>query len=608
MKTTLIITFLLLISCAIAADDIRFSMDEEPYYKGSPFRYQLILENKTPDAPPELPATTDLSVQALQPQSSTSSQVYIFNGKRTENKTVTTTYTFLLTPRKTGTVTIPEGKITINGRVMTIPSRKITVRSLDTNRTITLTATADKNICAVGEPVTISFRWTSTANIQEYQFNIPLLSQEGFDVEPAPLSKQLQNLRGVTSITVNGDTRIPAFQRASNAQISIQFAINVIPRKPGIHQIQPSTVLCEVIDTSSPRRRQNRNSFFDDPFMNSPFFGQQYNTVKCAAETSPIKLEVKEPPSSNRPYSYTGLAEPCSISVTADKTDVYVGDPIVLSITLQGPRFPQSIILPKLNEAPAFKENFRIFDNDAPGQLNPNSSITFKRTIRATSTEVKQIPSLEISWFDAKDGQYHTSSSQPIPLEVKATKQATAITSGQVIVQEKVDVSANSTGPRGNFPSEECLVNQHKQNTSATSTPTPYLLFGMPFLTLLLLLTKTIVRHRAANADAYRVKGAARNALHALGRCKNAEGHQASIDAINSFIGDKLKRNPDSITLQDIESFLKSKNTPEELIERTRKLVNDCEAAIYARQSKISPDEARNLARQLIIDLDKATR
>ena len=136
--------------------------------------------------------------------------------------------------------------------------------------------------------------------------------------------------------------------------ISIRFAINIIPRKPGKYTLLPSTIVAAVDDTSSPRR-QRRNSFFDDPFMDSPFFGgPQYNTIKCAAETQPITLDVKEPPADSRPYSYTGLAEPCSIIVTADKTDVYVGDPIVLSITLQGPRFPQSIILPKLSEAPAF--------------------------------------------------------------------------------------------------------------------------------------------------------------------------------------------------------------------------------------------------------------
>ncbi len=136
-----------------------------------------------------------------------------------------------------------------------------------------------------------------------------------------------------------------------------------------------------------------------------------------------------------------------------------------------------------------------------------------------------------------------------------------------------------------------------------------FLLLGLPpLLTLLLVAIRMTLRHRAANADSYRARGAAKNAIHALKRLEASNGHQAALTAIQTFVGDKLKRAPETMTQQDITAYLSEQSVSPTLIDCAKTLMDACEAAIYAKQIKLPADEACSQARELIIELDKVTR
>lgn len=605
MHNRLFILFLLCGACLLA-QNVRLAMEEPPYYKNSPFRFQVSFINETPDEPPKFDDSQDFAIKAFPPQNSTSTQVSIINGKHSETKTVTTTYTYNLTPKKTGTLTIPSLAIVLKGDRKSYRAKTIQVDELNTNDKVTLTQKIGKTVCAVGEPIRVEYTWTSTANIENYELTIPFLDLENIDIEPVPLTQRQENSRGAMFLQTTKGTRIPAFQQSKQGNLVITFAITVIPRKHGTFSIPPTTIVCEAIDTSRRPQRRTRRGFFDDPFFDSPF-SRNHPTVKCSAESQPLTLTVKEPPADNRPASYTGLAEPCTIATTADKTDVYVGDPIVLSITLKGPRFPNSIILPKLSQNKNFETRFRVFDNDAPGQLNPDNSITFQRTIRATSTEVTAIPPVEIAWFDANDNAYHTAQSTPIPISVKATKRATAITSNDTPVAEpeKIEVTARQNGLKPNFPPEECLQNQFKPHQEAPFQPELFLLSGMPVALLLIIAAKQTFAYRKRHAGDLRSKNAASIALKRLPQSpENTEDFQQILQAFTTYVAFKAKLNPDVVTLQETNGLLDAIQAPDSLRNDVQRLFNACEAAIYAKQRQISPEEAKSLAIQLIKQLD----
>ncbi|MGN0880194.1 MAG: BatD family protein [Oligosphaeraceae bacterium] len=586
----------------------QLQLDEPPYYQNTPFAYRLEFTNEEPDAAPAFADSQDVTISVQAPQTSRSQQVYIIQGKMTRNETVTTIYSCLVTPLRTGRLTIPAATVKVKGKTRTIPPQTITVREMDANGTVTLSAELDKTIAAVGEPLTLRLTLTSQASIQQYQFHMPILDgTPALDCQPAELPQSLRQSRRAVMLTVNGQ-RIPALQSSDSQKLILTFDLTLIPRQPGTHTLPPAAVVCEVVDAEATQtRRRSRRSPFDDDAFFSPFFGRQPVTVRCAAQTAPIDLTVVEPPADTRPASYTGLAEPCSLTVTADQTNVHVGDPIVLSITVRGPRFPQSIRLPRLAALPGFAQNFRVFDNDEPGQpAEDDTSVTFRRTIRAANADVTAIPPVSLSWFDAADKLYKTAASQPIPITVKPTQNAQPIVADQsdylAPALDKLDVAALNHTPQGNFPVTDCLVNQAGQDTALAFLRPLALPFAIPGAATLLLALATAVRHlRSRNPKATRARNAA---SHALASLHNATTHQAVEHALFSFIADKLDLNADAMTPQDAEDALRNANVPENLRQQLHELLDDCEASRYAGRAENTPEQARQRAQNLINELE----
>ncbi len=602
-----LVTLILLVSfLCLSAQQLH--LDEPPYYQNTPFACRLEFTNEEPDAAPVFADSQDVTVSVQAPQTSRSQQVYIIQGKMTRNETVTTIYPCLVTPLRTGRLTIPAATVKIKGKTRTIPPQTITVREMDANGTVTLTAELDKTTAAIGEPLTLRLTLTSQASIQQYQFHIPILDgTPALDCQPAELPQSLRQSRRAVMLTVNGQ-RIPALQSSDSQKLILTFDFTLIPRQPGTHTLPAAAVVCEVVDTEATQaRRRTRRSPFDDDAFFSPFFGRQPVTVRCAAQTAPIDLTVVEPPADTRPASYTGLAEPCTLTVTADQTNVHVGDPIVLSITVRGPRFPQSIRLPRLAALPGFAQNFRVFDNDEPGQpAEDDASVTFRRTIRAANADVTAIPPIALSWFDAADKLYKTAASQPIPITVKPTQNAQPIVADQsdylAPALDKLDVAALNHTPQGNFPVTDCLVNQAGQDTALAFLRPIALPIAIPGAATLLLALATFARHlRSRNPAATRARNAA---SHALASLHDATTHQAVEQAIFTFIADKLDLNADAMTPQDAEDALRHANVPDTLLQQLHELLDDCEASRYAGRAENAPDQARQRAHDLITALD----
>ena len=551
----------------------QLQLEEPPYYQNTPFSYRLEFTNEEPDAAPVFADSQDVTISVQAPQTSRSQQVYIIQGKMTRNETVTTIYPCLVTPLRTGQLTIPAATVKVKGKTRTIPPQHITVREMNANGTVTLTAELDKTTAALGEPLNLRLTLTSQATIQQYQFHIPILDgTPALDCQPAELPQSLRQSRRAVMLNVNGQ-RIPALQSSDSQKLSLTFDLTLIPRQPGKHTLPPASIVCEVVDAEATqtRRRPRRSPFDDDPFF-SPFFGRQPVTVRCAAQTKPLDLTVVEPPADTRPPSYTGLAEPCTLTVTADQTSVHVGDPIVLSITVRGPRFPQSVRLPRLAALPGFAQNFRVCDNDEPGQpAEDDTSVTFRRTIRAASADVTAIPPVSLSWFDATDKLYKTATSQPIPITVKPTQNAQPIVANQsdylAPALDKLDVTALNHTPQGNFPVADCLVNQAGQDSALAFLRPIALPIAIPGAASCLLALAALARHpRARHPKAAR----ARNA-------------------------DKLDLNADAMTPQDAEDALRNANVPDTLRQQLQDLIGDCEASRYAGRADATPEQAAQL-------------
>ncbi len=128
-------------------------------------------------------------------------------------------------------------------------------------------------------------------------------------------------------------------------------------------------------------------------------------------------------PSANRPESFAGaVGRGFSLDVRADRSVVQVGDPITLTFTLRGEGNLESAGLPPLSAKGLLDPSkFRVPVGDLAGKLEGDAK-RFTAVVRVESLDVREIPALDYTWFDADTRAFQTTRSRPIALSVRAAK------------------------------------------------------------------------------------------------------------------------------------------------------------------------------------------
>ena len=138
---------------------------------------------------------------------------------------------------------------------------------------------------------------------------------------------------------------------------------------------------------------------------------------------NPVTLQVRPIPEEGRPVDFTGAAGKFEMSVTANPTEVKVGDPITLHTVIRATDSRVDFLTP-----PPFPEHphFRAYEvnpltrNDIhetrSGKLYDERH--FEQVVAATGEAVTEIPPLTFSYFDVEKNAFRQLSSGPIPISV----------------------------------------------------------------------------------------------------------------------------------------------------------------------------------------------
>ena len=190
----------------------------------------------------------------------------------------------------------------------------------------------------------------------------------------------------------------------------------LIPLKTGQHPIAPSSV---ILDEGVRWRRT--------------LFGQRMasHVRKLRVQDRERALTVLPVPQANRPRSFAGaIGQGFTLDVSAQRTVVQVGDPILLKITLRGDTGLETASLPPLTAGGGLSpKDFRLPEGDNTGQLQEDAKY-FAVTVRVLREGVKEIPPIAYSWFDPQTGSYQTTHSRPIALSVG---KAQVVSAGDVV-------------------------------------------------------------------------------------------------------------------------------------------------------------------------------
>jgi hypothetical protein len=146
------------------------------------------------------------------------------------------------------------------------------------------------------------------------------------------------------------------------------------------------------------------------------------NLKEILLQTKPIEIEVVEPPFENRPKSYCGaIGSNVIVRTSLDSNICTAGDPIILSLAIEGMANQSSVTAPQFAEL-STNSFFKIDKSSIKTDTTSNGRL-FTWRMRVLKAGTIEFPSLEVAVYDLSKREYKVIKTQPIPIQVKAGAQ-----------------------------------------------------------------------------------------------------------------------------------------------------------------------------------------
>lgn len=414
-------------------------------HTGMPFQLTVVVsdfeEAPQPEIDPfEIPGA-DIQLLGVSPR--ISQMTSIINGKRSFKKDVSFIFAFQVTTHDDGLYNVPV--ITARqGNKEASSAQKFSFMStaLPETQDMRIELNIPSQKIWVGQTFEITLDWYLRRSAASQDFTLPVLNEmsDSFELEEPADSKRWD------SIILRVGTRQIEFPYTRDSVMvkgleytRLRMPIRLTALKSGLITIPPSQVTAE-LETGRTR----------------DFFGLQPETELFRAKDIQRSVIVLDLPQDNRPDTFSNaMGEEYSISVSADRTILNAGDPIILTIEISSVDSLDGLILPPLNLA-GLDEQFFGLSNEQPigetieGRKDERSAKNLKIRrftvpVRVKSDRVKEIPPIAFSFFNPKTEQYSTVRSKPIALIVSAVDKVgiSEVVSGQKTPKESQPQTAD---------------------------------------------------------------------------------------------------------------------------------------------------------------------
>ena len=569
---------------------VRATVETDKVVMGEPFRLEIEVRGVDGSGRPQVEAITDFSVESLGGRNNNRSSIMIVNGQMTKETSKGYVHLYRLKPKRAGRLVIPPIPVPVGSQTMWTRTIPVEVSEPEESDDFKLDVKFSKTRFYTGEPIIVVVTWYIGRDIEDYAFNIPVLALDNKDfivdelkVDEKPNKEYYRLSVGGTNVTAEkGEKLIDAKQ-----YITLSFSKVLTAKKSGVFDIPGSMVSCSVV-AGYPvgSRRGTFDSFSADDFFS---LGRRKILKTFAARSKPERLTVLDLPVQGRPSNFSGNVGRFEIEASARPTEVNVGDPITLSVSVSGSANPERIEFHSLTGNRDFAGQFKIPEEMAPGTVQ-DGAMVFTQTLRAQSDQVTEIPALELSYFDPELKEYRTAKSLPIPLKVKPTRIVTAedVEGIAAAAPVKNELEVWGQGIAYNYEGPDVLERVGLGWRSALRSPVWLSALILPFLSYVFLSAFVHIKRRKANApDTYRSRRAIFLFRQRVRRLRDADRDGSEIwalllDAVRRYLGDKLAINGASATFSDVEGRLKERGIDSETIRRIEEIFSLCEAARYS--------------------------
>lgn len=527
-------------------------------------------------AAPQLPDLDDFYIH----ESGTSQNFSLVNGQMSSS----ITYTYALSPQKEGTFTIAPITFTIEDKEYTAdpvtlevtaasssvspPQRQAPTRDADRggqlpneDQSIFITATTDRDTVYVNQQITWTLGYYSDGRVGLLRSpNYTPPAAEGFWVEDLPPQNKYYTTLHDRRYLVN------EIKRA------------YFPAAPGVHTIGEARVEVVIDDMS---RRDWVDDFFSRS-LRSRGFGDAKTLLTEAREIVVLPL-----PAQGRPPGFTGtVAEKLLVSIQADKQVVQVGEPINVSLEINGVGNIKTVAPPPLPET----DKYKVYESGSKSDTFKKDYVVSGRKqydfVLIPQVEGKwSIPAVELAYFDPVDKRYRVARSHAIPLDV----QPGAKEEGRKVIYagggDDIEVISRDIRYIHPVPSSLAIARRPLYRNG--------LYLGLHALPLLAVVVSLFVeRRRRRLRDDVVFARSSRALREATRRLSLGEklfasgdipgGYSALAGALSGYFADKMNAAHAGLTAGAIVEFLQSRGCDEDTIAKVQSALSESDAARFA--------------------------
>ncbi len=304
-------------------------------------------------------------------------------------------------------------------------------------------------------------------------------------------------------------------------------------------------------------------------------------------------VRVIPPPETGRPDSYIGvLGSNLTATAELDAQTCLVGDPLTLTLTVNGPVQWRNVIPLRLSLQTNLLDRFTIYQ-DQVQTVKGDQSRQFLYTLRPIKAGTYEVPPIDVSFYDAELRDYRTVQTEPLPIRVNPSAEFTA---AQVVGQSTNRPSLDSeVAP---LPLLAALRMEPQGAQPASLIGPPALLWAagsLPILALLLWLARAgwqrrqhlrrvWLRRRALPRARHRLREAARPSV------SSPHVHQLLCEAIRGYLADRLNIDAGPLTPDEIQQRLTDRAIDPALATRIRSALEYHSHAQFGAQPSANPD------------------
>jgi hypothetical protein len=552
-------------------------------YVGESFGYHIVIQGT------DKAGEVDLQpLQQFNPHSAGNrrqSSTNIINGKVTTTSAMIMSYS--LTADRAGPARIPSMTVKVDGKAYRTNPVTVNISQPGTTDRLDLEVTLSEQQCYVGQPITLTVKFYVSANtdVGDFQLNIPALSNNVFKIEEADVSDPQATLSRLHSGMTVMVSQYGVEHNNRQATL-VTFSKILIPKHPGRIAVPPSSVSAAV----AVGRARSR-----DPF---DIFGTRTQYKRFVVNSEPLNLNVLPLPEEGKPPEFYGLVGQYIISASAAPTKVNVGDPITLTIKIGGSKYLKSVQWPKLEQVPELANNFKIPSQKASPTIE-NGFKVFTQTIRANNDKVTRIPPIPLATFDVKEGEYITTQTDPIELDVAPTKVLTsADLEGADFVPINREIEAIKKGLSANYDDFDALKNMSFSPLAAMVHPGYAILWGFPLIGLISSLLIKLRRHTSPEKiAARRRRQACGKAIKQLRKIRiesvppsnrgqdahdTIQQNRLLVSIMKQYIGNRFDKTAGSLTPDDCYEVVRTETNDAQTAEQYRDIITNFEAGRYA--------------------------